>query len=46
MSEPRDPGAARGLDDLLRRLRAGASPSGLLALLAALVVTSSCRAAS
>ncbi len=39
MSEARDPGAARGTDDLLRRLRSGASPSGLLALLAALVVT-------
>ena len=39
MSESRDHGAARGTGDLLRRLRSGASPSGLLALLAALVVT-------
>ncbi len=39
MADHMGPGAARGVDDLLRRLRLGASPSGLLALLVALVVT-------
>ena len=40
MADLLDPGTARGLDDLLRRMRGGApgATSGMLALLAALVV--------